>query len=192
MRAVPLAVPFKTFEGVSMRRIIIVLSLVFAASRGFAHKVRVDFDDRAQFSHYKTYRWRQIESTAQNPLFPNQLMQERIISLVEEALAAKGLKRVTMGGDLLIDYGINVTEQPQFTTLSQGCGPGWEWDCGFSTTTVQTIVERTLVLDMVDANQNKLVFQATATRTLSSKPEKNAKELSEAVNEIFLKFPPRP
>jgi hypothetical protein len=121
-------------------------------------------------------------------------MRERIAGLIEEALAARGFKRVATGGDLLISYGIQVTEHPQFTTFYDGGGPGWGWGwgSGFSTTTVQTFYEGTLVVNMVDANQKRLVFEGTSTQTISSRPERNTRRLAKAVNEIFEKYPPQP
>ena len=121
-------------------------------------------------------------------------MRERISGFIEEALAARGMKRVTTAGDLLICYRINVTEQPQFLTYSNGGGFGWDWGwgSGFTTTTVQNIYEGTLVIDMVDARQQQLVFQGTSTQTISSKPQKNTKRLAKAVSEVFEKYPPRP
>lgn len=178
-----------------MRPILLIGALVCAASPGLAHKIRVDFDHGIHFSRYKTYRW--MDSPAAPPqeaLFPNQLMRERISGLIEEAMGARGFKRVTMGGDLLIGYGVQVTEHPEFITFYDGAGPGWGWGwgTGFSTTTVQTIYEGTLVVDMVDANQKKLVFQGTSTQTISSRPERNTRKLAKAVNEIFEKYPPQP
>ena len=177
-----------------MRRILLIGALVCAASPGLAHKIRVDFDHGTHFSRYRTYRW--VDSggpPAQGVLFPNELMRERIAGLIEEALAARGFKRVATGGDVLINYGIQVTEHPEFITFYDG-GPGWGWGwgSGFSTTTVQTIYEGTLVVDMVDANQKKLVFQGTSTQTISSRPERNTRKLAKAVNEIFEKYPPQP
>jgi hypothetical protein len=170
-----------------------LIGLVCAASPGLAHKIRVDFDHAIHFSRYKTYRW--VNSPgAPSPelLFPNELMRERIAGLIEEALASRGFKRVATGGDLLISYGVQVTEHPEFITFYDGGGPGWGWGSGFSTTTVQTIYEGTLVVEMVDANQNKLVFQGTSTQAISSRPERNTRKLTKAVNEIFEKYPPQP
>ena len=46
----------------------------------------------------------------------NQLMQERVIGFVEEALAVKRLKRVEAGTDLLINLNTNVQQQEKFTS----------------------------------------------------------------------------
>jgi len=123
-------------------------------------------------------------------------MQERITGFIDQALAARGLKRVTTGGDLLVTYGINVTEQPVLTTFSSGGAWGccWDggWGSGISTTTVQYFYEGTLIVDMVDAHRNQLVFQGTSSHQISSRPERNTRRLSRAVNEVFEKYPPRP
>jgi Domain of unknown function (DUF4136) len=185
-----------------MNRIILIGTLVFAWSPGFAHRIRVDFDHHTQFSCYKTYRWvNPSDARPANSLFPNQLMQERIAGFIEEALGARGFKRVAAGGDLLVSYRMNVTAEPVFTTFSDGPGWGWGgwgwggwgwgWGTGFSTTTVETIYEGTLIIDMVDARQQQLVFQGTSTQTISSRAEKNTRKLAKAVNEVFEKYPPQ-
>lgn len=181
-----------------MNRIIALGFLIFAMPLSYA-RTRVDFDHGVHFSSYKTYRWvNSADSLPTGVLFPNQIMQERIAGFIDQALAARGLKRVTTGGDLLVTYGINVTEQPVFTTFSSGFASGWGccwdggWGSGISTTTVQYFYEGMLIVDMVDANGKQLVFQGTSTHQISSRPERNTKRLARAVNEVFEKYPPRP
>jgi Domain of unknown function (DUF4136) len=117
-------------------------------------------------------------------------MQERIVRFIEDAMAAKGLRRVETGGDVLIGYKMNVTEQQQFTTV--GSGWGWGWGSEFSTTTAETIFIGTLVIDIMDARQKQLIFQGASIATISSRPQKNTKKLRKAINEIFEKYPPKP
>lgn len=189
-------------KGLPVNRVMIVGMLVFAVSPGFARRARVDFDHNVHFSSYKTYSWAPWSNgQPSEPPFPNQLMQERITGFVEEALAARGLKHVATGGDLLIKCRVNISEQPVFTTFSSGLGPGWGggwgwgpgwgWGSGIATTTVQTFYEGTLVVDIVDARRNQLVFQGTSTHTVSSRPARNTKKFAHAVNEVFEKYPPR-
>jgi len=122
-------------------------------------------------------------------------MQGRVETFIEEAMAARGFKRVPSGGDLLISYHIKVTQEPVFTTFSDGWGPGWGWGngwgSGFSTTTVQTFYSGTLIINMVDGRQKKLVFQGASTEDVSSRPERNTRRFGRAVNEIFEKYPPQ-
>ena len=81
-----------------MNRIVGTLALTFAISPVAAQKAHVDFDHSCDFSHYQTYRW----AGPHRRTILNQLMQERVIGFIEEALSAKRLKRVETGGDLLI------------------------------------------------------------------------------------------
>ena len=182
---------------------LLVIALASAVSIAYGYKARVDFDHATSFGNYKTYTWAQMPDSAdEQGSFPNQLMRDRITGFIEEALAARKLKRVPSGGDLQVNYKVTVEAEPEFTTFGNGFGPGggpgwgwdsgWNWGTGISTTTVQTYYSGTLMVNVVDATRNKLVFQGTSTQDLSSKPEKNTKRLCKAVNDIFEKYPPRP
>jgi hypothetical protein len=171
-----------------MHRIMVLLALGCVLSPGIAQRVRIDFDHGSSFSRYKTYRWVQLPAApATDAEFPNQLMHERIVKFVEEALAAKGLKRVDKGGDLLVGYQMNVSAQQQFTTV----GSGWGWGSDFATTTEQTLLTGILVVSMTDSRQNQLVFQGISSGPISSRPQRNTKRLRRGVNKIFEKYPPQ-
>jgi hypothetical protein len=182
-----------------MKRIWVLGAVLCAVSASFAHKIRVDFDHGVDFSRYKTYSWTHPAGTpSADALFPNQLMQERIASFVDQAVVCRGVKRVPSGGDLLVSYRISITAVPHYVTfydggpVGWGWGDGWGWPGGFSTTTVQTIYEGTLIVDIVDARQKRLVFEGTSVHTISSSPERNTKKLDKAVHEVFEKYPPQP
>jgi hypothetical protein len=178
------------------------LGALLVASSALAHTVRIDFDHATHFSSYKTYRWvAPPESQSSQSLFPSQILDQRIVAFIEEALASRGLRRVKTGGDLLVDYRMVVTEQPQFVTFGDGWGPGWNWagnwgsaawPGGYSVTTVQTFYEGTLVIDIRDANRNKMVFEGTSTQSVSSRPNRNTERMARAVNKIMASYPPQP
>jgi hypothetical protein len=169
-----------------MKRLVVMFVLAFALSTVAVPKVRVDFDHAADFSCYKTYRW----AGAPNADFLNQLMQKRVIGFVEEALAAKGLKRVETGGDLVINFQMDVMEQPVYTTISNG-GWDWGWGGGIATTTTQIFLTGMLTVDVVDSRKGRLVFQGRSTSPISSKPTHNTRRLARSVNDIFEKYPPK-
>jgi hypothetical protein len=170
-----------------MNRIKVVFALACAISPAGAQKVRVDFDHTGNFSNYQTYRWVEPPDVQ----FFNQLMQERVTGFVEEALAAKHLRRVETGGDLLISLRMRIREQEQFITYADGAGFGWGWGGATFTTTADPILLGTLTVDLVDSRRNQLVFQSVSTESISSKPEKNTKKLAKVVNEMFEKYPPQ-
>lgn len=174
-----------------MNKVMVLVTLSWTVSISVAQKARVDFDHASHFSQYKTYCWAQPNAESTLVQFPNQLMRERIVGFIEEALAAKGVKPVGAGCDLVISYRLQVTEEPQYTTFSDGLWWGWSSGMEFTTTTVESVYKSTLVVDMVESNHKHLIFQGVSSHSISSKPEKNSKKLAKAVNEIFEKYPPR-
>jgi hypothetical protein len=170
-----------------MKRLLVILVLLCAISPVAAQKAHVDFDHACDFSHYRTYRW--VPSSNVDSL--NQLMQLRVIGFVEEALAARQLKRVETGGDLLVNFQMDTRQEKVFTTISDGFGWDWGWGGGIATTTAQEYTMGTLTVDVVDSHRNRLVFEGVSTTPISSKPAHTTKRLAKAVNEIFEKYPPR-
>jgi Domain of unknown function (DUF4136) len=177
-----------------LNRIVALAALACCVSSISAH-TRVDFDHRHSFSQYRTYSWVQSpEPLPPGATYPNELMQRRVMTFVDQALAAKHLTRVPSGGDLQLSYAVDVHPQTVLTTFTDPVGPGWAWGWGggaIATTTPATFWIGTLVVNMTDTHRNALVFQGTSTYTLSSKPAKNTKKFAHAVEEIFEKYPPR-
>jgi hypothetical protein len=120
-------------------------------------------------------------------------MQQRVTGFVEESLAAKGLKRVPANGELLISCQVNMREEERFITYTNGFGFGWDWggSSAISTTTADPQLMGTLTLDLVDAHRNRLIFQGTATDSVSSRPAKNTTRLARSVRKILEKYPPK-
>jgi hypothetical protein len=170
-----------------MRRLLMILLLACAISPVAAQKVRVDFDHACDFSRYQTYEW--LPSPKVD--FLNQLMQSRLIGFIEEVLAAKRLRRVETGGDLLVNFQMNVRQEKIYTTLTNGFAWDWGWGSEIATTTEQVITLGTLTVDVVDSHGNRLVFEGVSTAPISSKPAHNTKRLAKVVSEIFEKYPPR-
>ncbi len=172
-----------------MKRLVLVFAFACAVWPASAQKAHVDFDHACDFSHYRTYRWAGLPELDSL----NQLMQERVMGFVEEALAAKHLRRVETGGDLLVSMRMNVREQQVLTTFTDTTGFAWDfgWGSAVSTTSAQLIQVGTLTIDVVDSHQKQLVFEGVSTASISSKPAHNTKKLAKAVNGIFERYPPR-
>jgi hypothetical protein len=159
--------------------------VLLAATASFAQQVKTDFDRSADFNQYKTYSWEKVQT--QNPLWV-----DRIKGAVETALSAKGWTQVPSGGNVAI-VAIEMSKNQQtLNTFYDGFGGGWRWGGGFgdSTTTVDNYKVGTLVVDLFDANSKKLIWRGSASDTLSTKSDKNIKELDKGVQKMFDHFPP--
>lgn len=74
-----------------------------------------------------------------------------------------------------------------------GYGPGWYWGgmgMTSSTTSVRTYDVGTVVLDMWDAGQRRLVWRGTVSDTISDNPQKNAQKITEGARKLFENYPP--
>lgn len=169
------------------RTAVSTLFFLIALGTAFAQQVTTDFDHQANFTQYKTYSWEAVKSA--DPLW-----DARIKSAVDVQLAAKGWTRVDSGGDVCIVAIKTTRTQRTLQTFYDGFGGGWRWrgfgGMGESTTTEQDYKEGTLVVDMYDAKTKQLIWRGSAEDTLSSKAEKNERNLDKGVAKMFKKFPP--
>lgn len=165
--------------------VLVVLFLLGSAGSAYAQKVEIDFDQSADFTKYKTYAW--IES--QNPA-PSDLSHRRIIAAIDERLAPKGLKKSPSNPDLFVVYNAGIKEQVSVQGYSYGYYP-YRWGGGTVRLDQVVTLQATLVVDLVDAQKQELVWRGIASDTLSDKPEKNQKKLQKAMNKMFKKFPPK-
>ena len=175
-------------KSVRFAAVYVAFSLV-ALSTVLAQNVRTDFDHQANFSQYKTYSWQEIKPA-------NSLWDARIKRAVDAQLAAKGWTQVDNGGDVAI-VAIKTTQtQRSLQTFYDGMGGGWGWrrfgggGFGESETTEQDYKDGTLVVDMYDAKTKQLIWRGSAEDTLSSKAEKNEKNLEKGVAKMLKNFPP--
>jgi hypothetical protein len=165
---------------------IITVAVLFLVSAGsaFAQKVNVDYDHGANFAKYKSYAW--IESKNR---VASDLTHKRIIEAIEQQLTAKGVQKTDSNPDLLVVYNAGLKEEVSVQGYSYGYAP-YRW--GGGTVHVNKVVElrATLVVDLVDAQQQQLVWRGIATDTVSDNPEKNIKKINKAAEKMFKKFPP--
>jgi len=162
----------------------IALVMLVFASAAFA-EVKTDYDRGADFTQYKTYSWEKVQT--QDPLWV-----ARIKDAVNSDLEAKGLTPVPSGGDIAIVAVEMTKNQRTLNTFYDGFGGGWRWGGGFgnATTTVDNYKVGTLVVDLFDAKTKTLIWRGASSDTLSSKSDKNIKNLDKGVNEMFAHFPP--
>jgi hypothetical protein len=172
------------------------VSLVLAGAI-LAQDVKYNFDQDADFSKYKTYRWEQHPDSRQM----DQLTLKQLGEAFDAELARKGLQKSTSGSsDLVIVYQLAVGQEKQITSFDSGfgTGPGYRrgWYGGGSTmttSTTSTINIGSVALDMYDAAKKQLVWRGTATKTLDdgAKADKRQKNMSKAAEKMLKNYPPK-
>ncbi len=176
----------------------LAISLVALASLALAQDVKFNFDQNADFSKYKTYRWEKHPKS----LDVDDLTLGMLAKGFDASLATKGLKRVDSGDtDLVIVFQIAASQEKEISTYNTGMGygPGWRggWYGGMgstmSTSTTSTINIGSVVLDMYDRAEKKLVWRGMASKTLDAKakPDKKQKNIDKAAEKMLKNYPPK-
>ncbi len=168
----------------------IASSLLFwIATALSAQRVQTTYDHGANFSNYKTYSWLQTTES-------DSLLNQRVKEVVNSSLAAKGLIKVSSGGELDVFAGGTSEERQKRITFCNGSEGGWAGG-GFgggpfcnATTATKTYTVDTLTVDIFDSNSEALLWRASSTDRLSGDSNTDIKNLDKAVEKLFSHFPP--
>ena len=163
-------------------------------------RIQTDYDNQADFSSYSTFAWYQQETTDGPTEGPSQIVDGRIRRAVVENLRAKGFSPAEpSGADLAVTYYASLNSQMQFHTTGWAYGGGWGWGPrwgygygywpGWTTTTVHTYHEGTIIVDIIDREKNQLVWRGVTTRVLGQKSHSDEK-IGQSISRVFVDFPP--
>ena len=180
-----------------MRRMlpIALATVLLAPALAAAQKVSYDYEKSANFAAFKTVALKEGTPVGQP------LIDQRIVAAIEAELTAKGLTRSETNPDLVVVYHIAFDKEKDISTFSSGYGGygpyGWGWGGGWAGGTTHTqvrdILIGTLVVDIADAKQNKMVWRGMGVKQVNpqNKPEKRDKAINEAMKKIFKNYPPK-
>ncbi len=170
-------------------------------------QVRRDFDPDISFVGLKTYVLmdRAVSSNG-NPALGSPLVERRIRAAVERELEMKGFQGAASGdADFKVAFHVVAEEKLDVQTLDNYSynyygyrrfrrpfyfgylGPG-----SVTRSFVREYLEGTLILDIVDAKKNELIWRGWASKALAHNPtaERVNMYVSEAVGKILEEFPP--
>jgi hypothetical protein len=164
-------------------------------------KISSDMDKTADFTKYKTYEYYGWADNSDQML--NQLDKERIENAFGMEFSNRGMTIVESGGDLVVTLYI-VTQQKQQTTATTtgmggaygyggyyGYGPGYGWGGGMSSTTYNTYdyTVGTLVIDIYDAAEKKLIFESSASGEINEKTKGRDDRIAKTASKIMYDYP---
>ena len=163
-----------------------------AAPAALAQSVKADFDKKTDFSKYKTFAFKKGTDA------PTPFAQERIVAAITSQLKARGMSPSDTP-DLFVYTHTQVSTEKRVDVTSYGYGgyPGWGgWGGSFGTSTVHetNVPIGTVILDLVDAPKDELVWRGVGTGTLLTNPtpEKSEKRINKAIAKMFQKYPVPP
>ena len=156
-------------------------------------QIQTDFSRDTDFSTFETFLYKESDESLAGV---SPLAHERIVAAIRQELTNSGLSEVETDPDLLVAYYGSTAEQLQFQTSYAGAGGWGRWGrmggmgMGTSTTRATTYEQGTLVIDVWEARENRLVWRGVVTDTLSSNPDRNTKMIQQGVSRVFENYPP--
>jgi hypothetical protein len=173
-----------------MRRAIIWLVFLLFAYPALGQSVKVKFDKTVDFSKYKTYTW------AEGMRAKNPIVDQQIVALIEQQLAAKGLTKAEANGDLQVLYVAATDLDLQIT------GINWN-NATYASGSIyrmpppMDVRKGMLVIDLMDKKTERYIWRATAKKTLTHAPSGDmagdAKRveglIKRTVEKMFKKYP---
>jgi len=176
-----------------------VLLVVCAACSTLS--VSTDFNPAYDFTNLKTYAWLDDGSVPSNDArINNDLIVGRVRKAVERELTAKGYaKAEAASADFMVSWLGAINKKLQIDTIDHfyspyGYGPLYHdpyWGGGMRTTTAREYEEGTLIVDILDHKQRKLIWRSTGKDRIGSNkdPETVTKNINEAIKTIMKDFP---
>jgi len=168
--------------------------------------VKSDYDKEVDFTQYKTFEYYGWAEESDKIL--SRFDKERIEQAFGKEFAKRGLKYVEEGGDMIVSLFIVVDQKTSTTAYTNhynmggyGYRPRWGWygayggmGMGTSTTTYseQDYLQGTLVVDVFDKAEKKLIWQSVGQKTVDENPNSPEKNIAKAAAAIMKPFPIEP
>jgi hypothetical protein len=148
------------------------------------------------FTQYHTWQWAPADALpASDTRLDNPFFQDHFQGAVERELEARGLVKTESDAgmpDLLVHYHANIAPRMSVNRGDQSYGACYDEDCA-----VRVLENEvgTIVLDVVDARTNRLIWRGWAQNSIEGvldHPKRFQSRISEAVQRMFVRFPTRP
>lgn len=175
-------------KSLKITAVLLLLAVVMTSCSSV--RVASDYDQQVNFGQYDTYAF---FKPGIDKAEISDLDKKRILRAIEDEMAAKGLTK-SDDPDLLVSIFTKTNENIniyQNNMMGYGYGWGWHpWYWGAGPNTVNRTSEGTLYIDLIDAEEQELVWQGMGTAALATDVDRKQKRINKIVQKIMEKYPP--
>ncbi len=177
--------------------LIVLLPLLLSSCIGV--KTSSAYDPKAEFDTYKTFGW--LDGNTKNYQGPNYgsstERMEVLKSVIQEVLESKGMIGTSDQPDLLVGFHTILEEKEVLLNKNdQMMNPYsrpiayWEDYESYYNQELRRFLKGTLVIDLIDAKSDAVVWQSTASRYMEQQQNVTSSEMKKAIEKALKKFPP--
>ena len=190
---ITVALVSKVIRGIAIISLISIIVAVFASACTPSVKVSADYDRSINFSAYRTFSM--YEMKADNV---NQLNQDRIEKYIRMEMSKRGYVESKNNPDLKVNA-VTVLKNRRgisANTSYYGYGgfyrPYGAWGvptAGYTSVSTYEYKDGSLVIDVIDAKVNKMIWTGSAVAELYNQPKNPEEAISKTVAKIMAGYP---
>jgi len=163
------------------------VAIFLIAGTASGQRVQTDFDPSFDFQRTKTFSWQSGGGLSDAVRPANDLIDARVRRAVTRELGAQGIVQAHKDPGILVTYRVSRRDRVDVDTFDYRVGPRWR--AGWSEVMVTNYTEGTLVLDLIDAKSNRLVWRAYCTGVVDGL-EQAGRKIDKAAKKAFKAYPP--
>ncbi len=184
---------FKTGTG-RVTAALILLAVISAGCSGMSISSDFDPSKTEEMKSYGTYAW--LTNPTGDPRTAGDFIDKRVKFVADKIFADKGYQLTTKSGaDFVVGWHASLDSKLAYNTVNTYYGYGWGYWGGYGTsqTYATEYKEGTLILDIVDAKTNELVWRGIASAEVYPQADADYKnrQIEKAIQNLLSQFPPQ-
>lgn len=162
--------------------------------------VKTDYDSNVDYLELQRFAWLEPpEVEDAHPFADNTLLRKRVRGAIENALAARGYRRVERveDADFLATYSVILEERIRDDgSISVGYGGyrgyrRYGFGTVFSSPSITNYQESTLIIDLLDPSTEELLWRGWGSGVVGTRDrERSVERIQDGVRQILDRFPP--
>ena len=165
-----------------------VVAIFLMGGCASSYMVNSDHDRTVNFREYTSYRIVNEADAKGDPILNSSLNQKRINSALEAELKARGYAAKENDADLIIKYQTDVRDKQDVQSFNNGGYWGWY---GNNNVRARSYEQTRLVINLIDAKSNQLVWQGWATGEAKKASRDRDEATRDVVYRIMREYPHR-
>jgi hypothetical protein len=150
-------------------------------------------DPKVNFKKYKTYQVHSLNVKTVPEMEPRKESINFLLNEIGKQMNARGYQKVNENPDLMLNIGVVISAEQKTRQTDIRDAPTYMGQRNYHWESEEIVVHEyhagTVVLDIVDAAQGKMIYQAVTKEVISPSTDTNKTRIIKAVKKQFKNYP---